>query len=53
MMLREGRILAEVQANGGDVRALCDLFGMSIEGAGRYVLTVGPGPAPARPRTRL
>jgi hypothetical protein len=47
--LREDRILAEAHANGGDVRALCDLFGISIETASRYTLTAGPGPAPARP----
>ncbi|WP_242504604.1 hypothetical protein [Promicromonospora panici] len=55
--LREDRILAEAHANGGDLRALCDLFGLSIEAAGRYTLTVGdrtgtPSPAPARPRSR-
>lgn len=35
--LREDRILAEAHASGGDVRLLCDLFGMSVEGASRYV----------------
>ncbi|WP_253868270.1 hypothetical protein [Promicromonospora umidemergens] len=50
--LREDRILAEAHANGGDLRALCDLFGLSIEAAQRYTHTVGPGPAPAKPRSR-
>lgn len=38
--LREDRILQEIHANGGDVRRICDLFGLSIEGAMRYALTV-------------
>ncbi|CAN5224836.1 MAG: hypothetical protein CMH34_09065 [Microbacterium sp.] len=37
--LREDRILAEVRATGGDPRRLADLFGLSIEGACRYVDT--------------
>ncbi len=34
--LREDRILHEVHATGGDVRRICDLFGLSIKGAMRY-----------------
>jgi len=38
--LREDAILLEIHANGGDVRRLCDLFGLSGEGATRYLRTV-------------
>ena len=38
--LREDRILAEIHATGGDVRRICDLFGLSIETAMRYALTL-------------
>lgn len=34
--IREDRILHELHATGGDVRRVCDLFGLSISGAGRY-----------------
>jgi site-specific recombinase XerC len=34
--LREDRIVQEIHATGGDVRRLCDLFGLSVEGALRY-----------------
>jgi hypothetical protein len=34
--IREDRILHEAHATGGDVRRLCDLFGLSIKGAERY-----------------
>lgn len=34
--IREDRILDELNASGGDVRRLCDLFGLSIAGAARY-----------------
>lgn len=37
--IREDRILHE--ATGGDVRRLCDLFGLSIKGAERYTATLG------------
>lgn len=37
--LREDRILQEIHANGGDVRQICDLFGLTISGAMRYALT--------------
>ncbi len=35
-ILREDRILAEIEATGGDARRICDLFGLSISGVGRY-----------------
>lgn len=38
--LREDRILHEIHATGGDVRRNCDLFGLSVEGATRYLKTV-------------
>lgn len=34
--IRQDRILDEAQATGGDLRALCDLFGLSVAGAYRY-----------------
>jgi integrase len=34
--IRQDRILAEADATGGDVRALCDMFGISIASAYRY-----------------
>ncbi len=33
---REDRILHELHASGGDIRRLCDMFGLSIAGASRY-----------------
>jgi hypothetical protein len=39
-VLREDRILHEIHATGGDVRRLCDLFGLSVEGATRYLKTL-------------
>ena len=38
--LREDRILHEAHATGGDIRRLCDLFGLSVSGAARYAATV-------------
>ena len=38
--LREDRILHEIHATGGDIRRVCDLFGLSVEGATRYLNTV-------------
>lgn len=38
--LREDRILHEVHATGGDVRRLCDLFGLSVTAATRYTLAL-------------
>jgi len=40
MRIRQDRILDEAHATGGDVRALCDLFGLSIAGAYRYTAAV-------------
>jgi hypothetical protein len=37
---REDRILHEIHASGGDIRRICDLFGLSITGATRYLKTV-------------
>lgn len=39
-MLREDRILQEIHATGGDVRRLCDLFGLSVDTALRYASTL-------------
>jgi hypothetical protein len=36
MLIRQDRIVDEAHATGGDIRALCDLFGLSIAGAYRY-----------------
>jgi hypothetical protein len=36
----EDRILHEIHATGGDVRRIYDLFGLSVEGATRYLKTV-------------
>lgn len=38
--IRQDRILDEAHATGGDVRRLCDLFGLSIAGAYRYTISV-------------
>ncbi len=38
--VREDRILNEANATGGDIRRLCDLFGLSVSGANRYVATI-------------
>jgi hypothetical protein len=38
--LREDRILQEALATGGDIRRLCDLFGLTVGGAERYTDTV-------------
>ena len=41
--LRTDRILYEVEQTGGDVRRICDLFGISVETALRYSRpTTGP-----------
>jgi hypothetical protein len=48
--LREDRVLHELHAAGGDVRRLCDLFGLSIGGAERYLTTLDH-PALSRPET--
>ncbi|MBT2554540.1 hypothetical protein [Arthrobacter sp. ISL-5] len=33
---REDRILHELHATSGDLRRICDMFGLSITGASRY-----------------
>jgi hypothetical protein len=38
--IREDRILDEAHASAGDVRRLCDLFGLSVKAASRYTATV-------------
>ena len=38
--LREDRILHEIHATGGDIRRVCDLFGLSVEAATRYLGTI-------------
>jgi hypothetical protein len=40
--VREDRILDEVQATGGDVRRICDLFGITVGAALRYTATADP-----------
>jgi hypothetical protein len=49
--IRQDRILDEAHANGGDMRALCDLFGLSITGAARYASTVNQITDPGAPMT--
>ena len=39
--LREDRILQECHATGGDVRRICDLFGLTVDAALRYASTLG------------
>jgi hypothetical protein len=50
--LREDRILDEVNATGGDVRIICELFGLSVGGAMRYTTTIEPQ-LPQRPPRRI
>ncbi len=38
--VREDRIFDEAAASGGDVRRLCDLFGLSVKAAERYASAV-------------
>ena len=38
--IREDRILDEAHATGGDIRRLCDLFGLSVSAAERYTATL-------------
>jgi hypothetical protein len=50
--IRQDRIRTEADATGGDIRALCDLFSISIAGAHRYSANAaagtscGPKPGP-------
>lgn len=39
--LREDRILQEIHATGGDIRRICDLFGLTVDAAVRYAATLG------------
>ncbi|UUW88728.1 hypothetical protein [Pimelobacter simplex] len=48
-VMREDRILHEARATGGDVRRICDLFGLTVEAALRYLPPVEPG-GPEEPR---
>jgi hypothetical protein len=38
--IRTDRILDEVRATGGDIRRICDLFGLTVADASRYVATL-------------
>ena len=38
--LREDRILQEIHATGGDIRRICDLFGLTVDTAMRYTTTL-------------
>ncbi len=51
--LREDRIVHEIHATGGDVRRLCDLFGLSISGATRYLATIEHPDLTHRPGTQV
>lgn len=42
--LREDRILQEIHASGGDVRRICDLFGLTVTAAVRYTFTFDGDP---------
>lgn len=44
-VMREDRILDEVNATNGDLRRLMDLFGLTAKGAQRYTATLGPSVA--------
>jgi hypothetical protein len=46
--LRTDCILYEIQQTDGDVRRVCDLFGVNIETAMHCALTVGEPPAPSK-----
>src|SRR5207245_1365782 len=45
--LREDRILDEVLATGGDIRRICELFDLTVEGALRYLVTSSEHTQPA------
>lgn len=47
--LHEDRILDDARATGGDIRRLCDVFGLSVSGAERYVRTHDNDPLAACP----
>jgi hypothetical protein len=49
--LREDRIVQEIHATGGDIRRLCDLFGLTVDGAMRYTAALNhPDLETIRPR---
>jgi hypothetical protein len=50
--LREDRILSEAHANGGDVRAISDLFGLGISASSRYAYALEAGDLTPSSRTR-
>lgn len=54
--LREDRILQEIHATGGDIRRICDLFGIGVDAAQRYANTIAHAhleqPRSPVPRTR-
>ncbi|TMR94905.1 hypothetical protein [Nonomuraea basaltis] len=39
--LREDRILDEARGSVGDLRRVCDMFGLIVNGALRYIKTLG------------
>lgn len=45
--LRTDRILQEIDDSGGDVRRICDLFGIGVEAAMHYALAYRPDPEDA------
>ncbi|MDR1151285.1 MAG: hypothetical protein LBK72_02195 [Bifidobacteriaceae bacterium] len=49
--LREDRIVAEIIATEGDVRQICELFGLTIESAARYLRVLDPPAPDTRDRT--
>jgi hypothetical protein len=51
--LREDRILHELHPTGGDIRRLCDLFGLSIDGAERYATVLDHPDLTDRPDEHL
>ncbi|MER6958897.1 hypothetical protein [Streptomyces sp. NPDC000618] len=50
-LLRSDRIVDEVQAADGDIRLICDLFGLSIQAAHRYTAGVCADAGPTPPVT--
>jgi hypothetical protein len=44
---REDRILNEIHDSGGDVRRICDLFGLTVDAALRYTTVLEPAPRSA------
>ena len=50
-IIREDSILHEIHATGGDVRRVCDLFGLTVAGVMRYAATLDP-PGLSQSQTR-